>query len=203
MTASFQSFNQGLNLSKQKKEGATLKQFIANLNDLFFNQRITDDLLVEVKNLFRTISYETNFLPEQFQHPLKNKHFSQYLIAASQQKVWYLVGCVWKAGARTPVHDHGCWGIVRVLEGRELATTYKLQPAPSESVQLRKIGVLEAIAGDVYSFNSKNDIHLVENPGPAVAISLHLYGKDLGHTGRYEYDPKNGTKKHRVIPYAN
>jgi predicted metal-dependent enzyme (double-stranded beta helix superfamily) len=53
--------------------------------------------------------------------------------------------------------------------------------------QLRRINP----TGDVSSFVPPGDIHYVCNPGPETAISLHVYGADLGRAGssiRRTYD---------------
>ena len=60
--------------------------------------------------------------------------------------------------------------------------------------ELEYIEKVDLIPGSVYS-QSRSAIHSIENPAPdeRVAISLHVYGKDLRSTRRYIYLPEEKT----------
>jgi predicted metal-dependent enzyme (double-stranded beta helix superfamily) len=141
------------------------------------------------------------WFPTKFSVPSGHKLFSQYLLSQSRHDLWHLIICVWMPGMVTPIHDHGSWGVIGVMEGRETTATYKRGDSTCRSL----VPTTEFVCneGDTTSFLPGDDIHQVQNEGPTKAVSLHLYGVDLGRVGRHEYDLQSDKKIHRVIPYDN
>lgn len=93
---------------------------------------------------------------------------------------------VWQPGQLTAIHDHVAWCAFAVLQGVEYETLYR-----DHGDHLTEIGKAENGAGDVSGFAPPGDIHRVHNTGDVTAISLHVYGADLGADGasvRREYD---------------
>ncbi len=84
---------------------------------------------------------------------------------------------VWKVGQFTPIHSHGAWGVVSVLEGTEQETIYSGR-GPAEELEIEEAGVRAYVPGQVMFFNPPDDIHRVENVGKSLAMSLHVYGCD-------------------------
>ena len=62
-----------------------------------------------------------------------------------------------------------------VLRGTEQETLYSLLGGDLVA-QTRRLNP----TGDVSAFAPPGDIHYVCNPGPETAISLHVYGADIG-----------------------
>ncbi|MFG3258599.1 cysteine dioxygenase [Streptomyces sp. NPDC048172] len=89
-----------------------------------------------------------------------------------------VVALVWLPGQETPVHDHVAWCATGVYEGCE--DERRFRPAGGA---LEVAGRRVNRAGDVSSLAPPGDIHLVRNPGPGRAVSLHVYGADLGRLG--------------------
>ncbi|WP_425578338.1 cysteine dioxygenase [Streptomyces albiaxialis] len=98
--------------------------------------------------------------------------------AGSAGAVFSLVALVWLPGQETPVHDHVAWCATGVYEGCEDERRFR-----SASGELEEAGRRTNRAGDVSSLAPPGDIHLVRNPGPGRAVSLHVYGADLGRLG--------------------
>ena len=93
---------------------------------------------------------------------------------------------VWQPGQLTPIHDHIAWCAFVVLQGIEYETLYR-----DDGDHLTEIGKAANGVGDVSGFAPPGDIHRVHNTGDVTAISLHVYGADLGVDGvsiRREYD---------------
>jgi predicted metal-dependent enzyme (double-stranded beta helix superfamily) len=93
---------------------------------------------------------------------------------------------VWQPGQLTPIHDHIAWCAFAVLQGVEYETLYR-----DHRDHLTEIGRTANGVGDVSGFAPPGDIHRVHNTGDVTAISLHVYGADLGAEGasiRREYD---------------
>ncbi|MEV8631210.1 cysteine dioxygenase family protein [Streptosporangium sp. NPDC051023] len=88
-----------------------------------------------------------------------------------------IVAIVWRPGQETVIHDHIAWCVFGVLQGVEYETIYRL-----DGDHLTEAGRTANRAGDVSGFAPPGDIHRVRNIGETTAISLHVYGADLGTT---------------------
>jgi len=107
-----------------------------------------------------------------------------------------VVSFVWMPGHRTPVHDHTVWGLVGVMRGEELCEEY--------STSLEKTGAHAVKPGAVDRVSPRiGDIHVVSNPGTQTAISIHVYGANIGAVRRHVFDPASGAAKEFVSGYHN
>jgi 3-mercaptopropionate dioxygenase len=86
-----------------------------------------------------------------------------------------VVAVVWRPGQRTPIHDHIAWCSFLVLAGTEFETLYA-----DRGDHLVEIGRVANGPGDASGFAPPGDIHRVHNTGAETAVSLHVYGADLG-----------------------
>jgi 3-mercaptopropionate dioxygenase len=86
-----------------------------------------------------------------------------------------VVAVVWRPGQLTPIHDHIAWCSFIVMQGVEYETLYR-----DEGDHLVEIGRAANRVGDASGFAPPGDIHRVHNIGDTTAISLHVYGADLG-----------------------
>ncbi len=122
-------------------------------------------------------------------------HYQQHVLYVDRDVTFSIVALVWQAGQRTTIHDHLCWGAVRVLRGAELETLYSAVPGRTRT-HLVPLHQRVNPTGDVSFFAPPGDIHYVCNPGPTTAISLHVYGADIAAAGssiRRVYDVRQVT----------
>lgn len=109
-----------------------------------------------------------------------------------------LFSMAWMPGQWTPIHDHGTWGVVGVVEGvLEERNFIRVDDRrhPYENVQLARGGVTLMCPGTVTSFVPNPDhIHItgISANGPG-AISLHLYGRVMNDY--HVYDREKGTRR--------
>lgn len=109
-----------------------------------------------------------------------------------------LYSIVWLPGQWTPVHDHGSWGLVGVLEGVLEERSYvRLSPdrGADEGIDLVRGGVILLGRGAVTSFVPNPDhIHVTGVPaGRPRVVSLHLYGRMMSSFNTY--DAAAGTRR--------
>lgn len=118
-------------------------------------------------------------------------HYRQYLLYGDPRNRFSLLSYVWGPGQGTPIHDHTVWGVIGCLRGNEFAQKYERFPS-GRMVPLGKSQVFKP--GDVTAVSPAiGDIHLVRNPSDAVtAISIHLYGANIGITERNVYAEADG-----------
>jgi predicted metal-dependent enzyme (double-stranded beta helix superfamily) len=91
-----------------------------------------------------------------------------------------MVAIVWQPGALTRIHDHVTWCVFGVLAGVEHEDLYTLA---EDGTAVIEAGHNPNRTGDVSGFAPPGDIHRVRNAGDSTAISLHIYGTDLGRIG--------------------
>ena len=109
-----------------------------------------------------------------------------------------LYALVWLPGQWTPVHDHGSWGVVGILEGvLEERSHVRLSPddGRDEGIVLARGSVVLLPPGAVSTFVPNPDhIHVTGVPAERQrAVSLHLYGRTM--TDFKVYDVDAGTRR--------
>jgi predicted metal-dependent enzyme (double-stranded beta helix superfamily) len=115
-----------------------------------------------------------------------------------------LFALVWLPGQWTPVHDHGSWGVVGVVEGLLEERAYMSADAisaPTAAFGLRRGGVVLLNPGSVTTFVPYPDhVHMT---GVAATrsrcVSLHLYGRNMDSF--HIYDVESGTRKMINVPH--
>ena len=115
-----------------------------------------------------------------------------------------LYSIVWLPGQWTPVHDHGSWGVVGVLEGVLEERSYvRLSPdrGADEGIDLVRGGAVLLRQGAVTSFVPNPDhIHVTGVPEERPrAVSLHLYGRTMSDFNVYDV----AARKRRRITVAH
>ncbi len=127
-------------------------------------------------------------------------HYTRNLIFAREDDTLSLYAIVWRPGQWTPIHDHGTWGVVGVVEGlleeqAFMRTDADPHRAANDGIELKPSGLVLLPPGAVATFvPNPNHIHQtgVAKDRPAT-LSLHLYGRMLNDF--HVYDRKMGTRK--------
>ena len=115
-----------------------------------------------------------------------------------------LYSIVWLPGQWTPVHDHGSWGVVGVVEGVLEERSYvRLSPdrGADADIELARGGTVLLRHGAVTSFVPNPDhIHVTGVPAERPrAVSLHLYGRTMSDFNIYDV----GARTRRRIAVAH
>ena len=175
---------------------ARLRGFVRDLTGLVERhgaeeQRMLDD----GEKLLRGLIAHDDWLPEAYAAP-SPESYRQYLLYCDPLERFSVVSFVWMPGHRTPIHDHTVWGLVGVLRGVELCEEF--------SAAIRKTSSHESKPGDVDRVSPAiGDIHVVSNAGPKTAVSIHVYGANIGAVRRHAFDPATGKPKEFVSGYHN
>ena len=102
-----------------------------------------------------------------------------------------LYALVWLPGQWTPVHDHGSWGVVGIVEGILEERSYvRVSPdrGADRDIELARGGTVLLRHGAVTSFVPNPDhIHVTGVPADRPrAVSLHLYGRTMSNFNIYD-----------------
>ena len=125
-------------------------------------------------------------------------HYARNLVFDAPDHSLSLYTLVWLPGQWTPVHDHGSWGVVGVLEGVLQERSYvrlSAERGADAGIDLVRGGVILLGRHAVTSFVPNPDhIHVTGVPAErARAVSLHLYGRAM--TSFNTYDVAAGTRR--------
>ena len=122
--------------------------------------------------------------------------YTRNLIYALPDKSLSLYSLVWLPGQWTPIHDHGSWGVVGVLEGVLEERSYVRMSHDREAdhdIDLVRGGVVLLGRGAVTTFVPNPDhIHVTGVPPERPrAVSLHLYGRMMTSFNIYDLDARS------------
>jgi predicted metal-dependent enzyme (double-stranded beta helix superfamily) len=130
--------------------------------------------------------------------------YARNLVYDSADESLSLYSIVWLPGQWTPVHDHGSWGVVGVVEGVLEERSYvRLSPdrGADVDIDLARGGTVLLSRGAVTSFVPNPDhIHVTGVPSERPrAVSLHLYGRMMSDFNIYDV----GARTRRRINVAH
>jgi len=151
-----------------------------------------DCVLAIAPLMFDLLEAGTTFLqPEHYRSSAKG--YTRNLIYEAPDDTLALYSIVWLPGQWTPVHDHGSWGIVGVVEGVLEERSYVRGSADRGSdadIDLLRGGTIMLRHGAVTSFVPNPDhIHMTGVPPERPrAVSLHLYGRMMSDFNVYDVE---------------
>jgi 3-mercaptopropionate dioxygenase len=175
-----------------------LEQFISQSMER--SRALTDPadcVLALAPLMLELIEHAGSFLEPQ--HYASNPdHYARNLIYAAPDDSLSLYTLVWSPGQWTPVHDHGSWGVVGIVEGVLEERSYvRLSPdrGADSAIDLVRGGIILLGHGAVTSFVPNPDhIHITGVPAERPrAVSLHLYGRTMNSF--HMYDVEAGTRR--------
>lgn len=149
-------------------------------------------LMEAARPLLRRLIEVDDWLPEACAQP-DPRFYRQYLLHCDPLERFSLVSFVWGPGQKTPVHDHMVWGLIGMLRGAEIETSFARQPDGTLAVagepHRLEPGDIGAVSPEI------GDIHQVANAfDDRVSISIHLYGGNIGAVSRHTFDAAGSSK---------
>jgi len=117
-------------------------------------------------------------------HLVPNRaRYGQRVLHIDPEGFFSVVGLAWLPGQRTPIHDHVAWCVSGVIRGVEEERRYRLM-RDGKGDHLVRSGTRWMTRGEVGVLTPPDeDIHRVVNSGTELAVSLHVYGADIGVLG--------------------
>lgn len=158
-------------------------------------------MLERGERLLHELVSHDDWLPEAFAKP-SAESYRQYLLHCDPLERFSVVSFVWQPGQKTPVHDHTVWGLVGVMRGEELCEEYagaKIgKPMTPTGAHRVKPGDIDRVSPSI------GDVHVVSNATPdRTAISIHVYGANIGAVKRHTFDPQTGAPREFISGYHN
>ncbi len=97
-------------------------------------------------------------------------------------------------GTTSQIHNHGTWGVVMILQGKQKNTFWKRVPTAQSPDKIARVGERILEPGDIISFTTEA-IHSIEVEGDEPTITFNLYGETHGGK-RFQFDIEKQTAKH-------
>jgi len=159
-----------------------LEQFCRKLEGQLAHAKCCQEKVQTVERLLCELSRSPFSCRNQWQ--CDNNRYARHLVYHGETSGCCIVAMSWAPGQGTPVHDHdGTWCVECCLEGQleviqyELETTrekegeklFVFQPREKQSVGRGAVGCLIP----------PYEHHIIRNPFPDRAVTLHVYGKEL------------------------
>lgn len=184
---------------------STLDLFVRECRERIAASRQPADCVEKIAPcMHRLLDGDKSFLkPEHFRSD--PDHYARNAIYIDDNDALSLFALVWRPGQWTPIHDHGTWGVVGVLEGtleeRNFIRVDTREKDSLEDIELVRGGVILLSPGTVTSFVPNPDhIHITGNGDrQRNVVSLHLYGRAMA--GFHIYDKKARTREWVDVSY--
>lgn len=126
-------------------------------------------------------------------------HYARNLVFDDEKSGLSLYTLVWQPGQWTPVHDHGTWGVVGIIEGQLDEQSYQRVDSDQTSdrhdnIDLQRGSLVLLSPGSISTFVPNPDhIHQTGCPeNRQRCVSLHLYGRAMNSF--YAYNAEEGTR---------
>jgi predicted metal-dependent enzyme (double-stranded beta helix superfamily) len=178
------------------KNLARLRNFVQNMTRLVERHGADEPrMLDDGEKLLHDLVTQDDWLPEEYAAPSRES-YRQYLLYCDPLERFSVASFVWMPGHRTPIHDHTVWGLVGVMRGVERCEEF--------SSGIKKVNSHESKPGEVDRVSpTVGDIHVVSNAGTETAVSIHVYGANIGAVRRHTFDAETGKPKEFVSGYHN
>lgn len=160
---------------------AAFQQLIVDIREVVRAHSDPDQVGRAVADLLQPYLGSPDFLAAEELEPCATD-YRQHILHVEPDGSFSIVALVWLPGQATIVHDHVSWCVVGVHLGEERETVYELRGGATDPY-LVPTGTSRNAPRSVATLLPPGDIHRVANGGDDLAVSLHVYGADIGALG--------------------
>lgn len=175
---------------------SSFENFLAQCRDVIRDDAAPADCVEAIAPLLHELLPRAAYHLTEGHRRGDSLHYARNAVVVGESLSLYSI--VWQPGQWTPVHDHGSWGVVGVVEGALFEKAW-LRTSPDDGrdrdIRLVAGGMLMLEPGSITSFVPNPDhIHVTGVPANArPALTLHLYGRNMNSF--HVYDVAAGTRK--------
>ncbi|MEM7595763.1 MAG: cupin [Cyanobacteria bacterium P01_A01_bin.83] len=170
-----------------------LFRFLTDLEDVLLNIPDDRDRLQAIMPLVRHLLTSSYWLQMEYDQPSPKTGWSVKTLYREPDYPLTVQMVAWKPGTSSPIHNHGTWGIVALIDGTEKNRFWKRSPDAEFPDKLELVGEQILQPGEIIGL-MPGAIHSVESVGDEPTISFNLYGK-TDYPQRYEFDIVKHTAK--------
>lgn len=183
----------------------TMESFLDDCRQKISLHNTAADYVEVIAPLMHKLLQDGNVTLEEKHYQSDSEHYARNPIYIDPENRLSLYALVWLPDQWTPIHDHGTWGVVGIIEGaleeRNFIRTDDQPRNARENIKLNRGGSIILTPGSVTSFVPNPDhIHITGNATKKRTVSLHLYGHAMA--GFHIYNNKNGTKEWTEVSHS-
>ncbi len=182
----------------------SLGAFVEECEAVIANTEKAADRVTAIAPLMQTLAAGAGGFLSAEHYRSEPEHYARNAIHIAPSGNLSLFALVWLPGQWTPVHDHGCWGVVGIVRGVLEERSYMSasgEITADSGIRLKRGGVILLNPGSVSSFVPNPDhIHRTGVPREReTCVSLHLYGRNMDSF--HIYDVEGGTRRMIDVPH--
>jgi predicted metal-dependent enzyme (double-stranded beta helix superfamily) len=162
------------------KEISDLNDFVHKMTEVVGRTKSDAEKVTLAEQLLGQLVQSDSWLPEEKGKPGETR-YARHLLYHDSQDRFEVIALVWKPGQQTPLHDHdGTWGAEGVLLGRIKASNFlQADRLSNDIVKLHYTGTEIVNEQGTGQLLPPSDCHILEAEGDQIAITVHVYGKQL------------------------
>jgi len=170
-----------------------LYRFLTDLEDILLTIADDRDRLKAIMPLVRHLLTSSYWLQMEYEPPSPKTGWSVKTLYREPEYPLTVQMVAWKPGTSSPIHNHGAWGIVALIDGTEKNRFWKRSPDAKFPNKIELVGEQILQPGEIIGF-TPGAIHSVESVGDEPTISFNIYG-ETDYSQRYQYDTIKHTAK--------
>ncbi|MDJ0507757.1 MAG: cupin [Crocosphaera sp.] len=168
-----------------------LYRFLTDIEDILAQNQDEEQILLKIRPLVRRLLTSSYWIQGEYTWPDSQQGWSVLNLYDEMNFPLTIQMVVWLPGQVSKIHNHGTWGIVAVIDGKEKNTFWQRDPITSD--RIHKVGEKTICSGDIISFTN-SAIHSIEVLGEEPVISFNIYG-ETNYKQRWKFDTSNHTAK--------
>jgi predicted metal-dependent enzyme (double-stranded beta helix superfamily) len=184
----------------------SLKELEADIGTVLEQSSDYRTIIDGVRPFLQRLLTNEELIPAGYKNPLPNK-YAQYLLYKPDSEAFSVIAFIWGPGQVAPVHDHLVWGLVGLYQGAIVEKRYRREDhgeSADPRYSIREVSEVTARKGDIsFVYPPDYDIHGVSNPFDEIAITVHVYGTDIGKQPRHIHDVATGNYRDVVTRHDN
>ncbi|MGQ4807651.1 3-mercaptopropionate dioxygenase [Candidatus Entotheonellaceae bacterium PAL068K] len=167
----------------------TLSAFVQDLRAITAAVDDPQEIITRVSPRAQELALSKEWLQPRHYTCDPEQGFGVYLLHQEPDHTLAVFAISWLPGRGAPPHNHGTWAVVSGVDGLETNIFWQRQDDGSRPGYADVVwnGAKVFGAGEILAF-LPHEIHSVTNDTDRVALSLHIYGMHLNHTGRSQFD---------------
>lgn len=166
-----------------------LDTFVEDLRAVAKKTAEERQILAELRPLILRAALSKQWLQPRHYEALPEQGNGVHVLHQEPDHTWAVVAVSWLPGRQTPPHNHGTWAVVAGVDGPERNIFWRRvdDGARNGYAELERIGEKVVGVGDVLAMPAET-IHSIANDTDGVTLTLHVYGKHLNFTPRFQFD---------------
>ncbi|MFS0576400.1 hypothetical protein AB1K83_12245 [Sporosarcina sp. 179-K 3D1 HS] len=174
----------------QEQMHPKLRSFIEDIESII-NENNTEQVTTQkVSDFMKVLLEDDSIIPPNYKIPNPNK-YTLFPVYIDPRNRFCIASAVWDVGQSTPIHDHGTWGVIGIVQGEELEIHYEMD---SDNKLVPVSERIFAKGDTAVCCTSDRDLHKVQCISPIPCVGIHVYGGNIGVIERHMYDTQTGEK---------